>query len=117
MTRSVDLIGAGSRLAGDRVPAGRGARRAAARPDEDAVTLAAEAAVAALGSQDEVAAVILATTSPPYAEGGSVQTLVEVLGLQGATTAIELGASVRDSLLAIQHGSMPDTHGFMHRVL
>jgi hypothetical protein len=102
VTRGVNLIGAGSRLARDRVPAGRGARRAAARPDEDAVTLAAQAAAEALGSQAEVAAVILATTSPPYVTGGSVQTLVEVLGLQGATTAVELGASARDSLLAIR---------------
>jgi hypothetical protein len=100
--RSVDLIAAGSQLARDRVPVGRAARRAAARPDEDAVTLAAEAAVGALGSHTEVAAVILATTSPPYAEGGSVQTLVEVLGVQGGTTALELGASARDSLLAIR---------------
>jgi hypothetical protein len=99
-SRTVDLTGVGFRLGCDRIAVKAGARRVA-RPDEDGVTLAAEAAVEALGPRTAIGALILATTSPPYVEGGSVQTLVEVLGLQGATTAIELGASPRDSLLAV----------------
>jgi hypothetical protein len=101
--RAVALVGAGFRLGVDRVPAGRGRRRAAARPDEDAVTLAVEAAAEALdGFQGTVGRICLATITPPYLEGGSVQALAEILGLQGAVQALELTSSSRDGLAALR---------------
>src|ERR1700733_9786724 len=101
--RAVALVGAGFRLGVDRAPAGRGRRRAAARPDEDAVTLAVEAAAEALdGFQGSVGRICLATITPPYLEGGSVQALAEILGLQGAVQALELTSSSRDGLAALR---------------
>jgi hypothetical protein len=98
----VALLGAGLAIAADRAPAGR-RRRAAARADEDAVTLAADAAALALPDDVErVAGVIFATTTPPYLEGGSVQPLVELLGFQGDVFAIQLSGSLRDGLAAIR---------------
>lgn len=95
------LLGAGVAVASDRVPAGRG-RRAAARPDEDAITLAAEAARGALdGLAGQPQSIVLASTSAPYDSGGSVQPLVELLGLQGAIFAVELTATERDGLAAL----------------
>ncbi len=109
MTESLDhrpaatLLGAGVYLGADRVSAGRSARRAAARPDEDAVTLAAEAAARALPTDvDTVGAILLATTTPPYLEGASVQALAELLGFQGEVFALELSASLRDGLAAVR---------------
>jgi hypothetical protein len=101
--RTLALIGAGVALGIDRVPAGRGRRRAAARPDEDVVTLAAEACAASLrGFHGEVGAICLITTTPAYQEGGSVQVLAEILGLQGGIYALELSASWRDGLAAVR---------------
>jgi uncharacterized OB-fold protein len=45
---------------------------------------------------------ILATTSPPYDEGGSVQALAELTGLAGDIVALELTSSLRDGLTAIR---------------
>ena len=56
-----------------------------ADPDEDSVTLAAEAAWPLLertGIRPD--ALILATTEPAYDEGGNTQPLAEFLGLAGA---------------------------------
>jgi hydroxymethylglutaryl-CoA synthase len=101
--RPVALIGAGVVLGVDRVPAGRSRRRAAARPDEDAVTLAAEACALALeGFDGTVGAICFVTTTPPYEEGGSVQPLAEILGLQGDVYALELTASWRDGLAGVR---------------
>jgi hypothetical protein len=97
------LLGASVALAEDRVPAGRGGRRAVARPDEDAVTLSAEAAARVLPIDlERVGAIVLATTTPPYTTGASVQTLAELLGLQGDVFGIELTASTRDGLAALR---------------
>ena len=77
--------------------------RAVADPDEDAVTLAAAAALPLLeraGSAPR--ALVLASTSPPYDEGGSVQVLAELLGLAGDLVALELTASLADGLTAIR---------------
>jgi hypothetical protein len=97
------LLGAGAILGADRVRAGRSARRAAARPDEDAVTLSTEAAARALAPDvGRVGGILLATTTPPYLEGASVQALAELLGLQGDVFALELSASLRDGLAAVR---------------
>ena len=77
--------------------------RAVAGGDEDAVTLAAEAALPLLAAADASPDVlILATTSPPYDEGGSVQALAELTGLAGDIVALELTSSLRDGLTAIR---------------
>ena len=77
--------------------------RAVAGGDEDAVTLAAEAALPLLAAAAVPPGVlILVTTSPPYDEGGSVQALAELTGLAGDIVALELTSSLRDGLTAIR---------------
>ena len=99
---SVQLQSAGIALPADRAPARRG-RRCAARPDEDAVTLAADAALAALAAAPAPpAALLLATTTPPYDEGGSAQVLAELVGLEANVFVAELSASARDGLAALR---------------
>lgn len=95
------LLAVGAALPADRVPAGRG-RRCAARPDEDGITLAAQAGAEALDQADLPATLVLATTTPPYDEGGSVQVLAELLRLTPATCAVELTATARDGLSALR---------------
>ena len=56
----------------------------------------------ARGRGAAAASSILATTSPPYDEGGSVQALAELLGLAGDLVALELTASLRDGLTALR---------------
>lgn len=65
-----------------RVQSGRG-RMAVAGFDEDTVTLAAAAAAQILEAQPGARprALLLASLTSPYAEGGSVQILVEALGM------------------------------------
>lgn len=102
-SRSTLLLGAGVVLAADRAKAGAGRRRAVAQADEDAVTLAVEAAALALGAElDGVGTIILATDTPVYQEGGAVQLVAELLGLQGDVFALELQASRRDGLAAVR---------------
>jgi uncharacterized OB-fold protein len=77
--------------------------RSVAGGDEDAVTLAAEAALHVLaGIEPRPGILILATTSPPYDDGGSVQALAELTGLAGDIVAFELTSSLRDGLTAIR---------------
>lgn len=95
------LLALGAAFPSDRVPAGPG-RRCAARPDEDAVTLAAEAGLQALSGAGAPAALILASVSPPYDEGGSAQVLAELLGLPSDTFVSELTATMRDGVSAIR---------------
>ena len=72
-----------------------------ADPDEDAVTLAAEAALPVLERATlRPDALVLATTEPPYDEGGNVQPLAELLGLAGPLVAFELTATDRDGATA-----------------
>ena len=60
------------------------AMAAAAAFDQDTITLAADAALAVLdGTEVAPAALLLATVSPPLAEGGAVQVLAELTGLSG----------------------------------
>jgi len=103
-TRPTTLLrGAGAVLGADRVPAGSARRRAVARPDEDAVTLAVEAAALALPSDlERVGTIIFATDTPVYHEGAAVQLVAELLGLHGDVFAIELPASRRDGLAAVR---------------
>jgi len=96
------LLDCGVTIGGLRVSARR-ARRAVAHADEDALTLAADAAAIALreaSAQPDV--VIFASLSPPYAEGGSAQLLVELLRLPAEVVVAELGATLRDGLLALR---------------
>ncbi len=77
--------------------------RAVAGGDEDAVTLAAEAALPVLAVAGRPPGVlVLVTTSPPYDEGGSVQALAELTGLAGDIVALELTSSLRDGLTAVR---------------
>jgi hypothetical protein len=102
-SRSVSLLGGALVLGEDRVPAGRSRWRAAARFDEDAVTLAAEAAAQVLpDTLDRVGSIILATVTPPYSGGGSVQALAEILGMQGPVFALDLCGSARDGVAALR---------------
>lgn len=72
-------------------------------PDEDAITRAAEAALPLLErTRTRPDVLILATTEPPYDEGGNVQPLAELLGLSGSLVALELTASLRDGLSALR---------------
>jgi uncharacterized OB-fold protein len=78
-------------------------RLSEADPDEDSVTLAAEAALPLLERlSTRPGALILATTEPPYDEGGNVQPLAEILGLAGELVTFELTATDRDGLAAIR---------------
>lgn len=77
-----------------------GRARAIARSDEDALTLAAEAAGPLL-AKHRPAAVIFVSSSPPYAGGGSVQPLLEFLGLDDEVFAVELGGTPRDGTAAL----------------
>lgn len=96
------LLDAGVTIGRRRVP-DRRTRRAVAHFDEDAVTLAAEAAASALEQAPAPPdAVILASLSLPYAEGGSAQLLVELLRLPSKTVVMELGTTLRDGLLAVR---------------
>ena len=77
-----------------------------ADPDEDSLTLAAEAALVLLartGSRPH--ALVFATTEPPYDAGGNVQPLAELLDLAGDLVAVELTSTIRDGLTAIRVGA------------
>lgn len=93
-------------LARSRV-ASRGGRRAWGDRDEDAVTLAARAALALLARNQDArpGVLVLATTTPPYRLGGSVQPLAEILALAGDVVAVELTATPRDGLAALRVGA------------
>lgn len=84
--------------------AGRDGRRAYADRDEDAVTLGAAAALALLARHEGVRprALVLATTTPPYRLGGSVQPLAEMLDVTDDLVALELTATPADGLAALR---------------
>jgi uncharacterized OB-fold protein len=99
---SINLLDAALALPSARV-AGRRGRRCAIHADEDAVTLAAEAVTKLLEQTSaNPAALVLATTNPPYEEGGSTQPLVELAGLDPDLFTCELTATSRDGLAAIR---------------
>jgi hypothetical protein len=89
-------------LPSDRVSA-RGGRRCAAQYDEDAVTLAVQA-VLALDREGlpPPAALLFASVTPPYEEGGSAQVIAEMAGLGDELFCAELCSTPRDGLAALR---------------
>jgi 3-hydroxy-3-methylglutaryl CoA synthase len=71
--------------------------RAVANHDEDSLTMATEAALAALGDQGSTALdlVCFASTTPPYAEKSAAAVLSAVLDCGPATGVADLGGSLR----------------------
>ena len=82
---------------------GRG-ERAVASYDEDAVSMAVEAAREALRNGPCVDTLVFATTSPPYAEKLNAATLQAALALDEQIQTLELGASSRMGLGALLVG-------------
>jgi hypothetical protein len=98
------LLSVGVSFARDRVSRQR-RRVACARPDEDAVTLAAVAAAPALEAVGVTPrALLFASITPPYDEGGSAQPLAELLRLPARLFSAELTATARDGLGALRLG-------------
>lgn len=83
--------------------AGRG-ERAVASYDEDAASLAVEAARDALRGSVSVDTLIFATTSPPYAEKLNAATVQAALDLPESIAAFELSASTRMGAAALALG-------------
>ncbi len=112
MSGSAALTGLGHRWGSDLEAVGR-RTRAVARVDEDVVTMAVEAAATALPDDiAEVGALILASTTPPYARGGSAQLVAELLDLHGSLFTAELAATPRDGLAAIRLAvALAPSHG------
>jgi hydroxymethylglutaryl-CoA synthase len=99
---SSQLLAGAVSLPADRTPT-RAGRRCSAHYDHDAVTLAAEAV---LGLSREglpsPAALLFASVSPPYDEGGSAQLIAEIAGLGEELFCAELTATPRDGLAALR---------------
>ena len=90
--------------------AGKG-ERAVASFDEDAVSMAVEAARDALRGAAPAEALLFATTSPPYAEKLNAATIQAVLDLPASVRSAELGASSRMGLAALLLGADVATAG------
>lgn len=99
---SSQLLAGAVSLPADRTPT-RAGRRCSAHYDHDAVTLAAEAV---LGLSREglpsPAALLFASVSSPYDEGGSAQLIAEIAGLGEDLFCAELTATPRDGLAALR---------------
>lgn len=99
---TAQLLAGAVALPTDRVPT-RAGRRCAAAYDHDAVTLAAEAALALRWNDlPAPSALLFASVSPPYDEGGSAQTIAEIAGLGEDIFCAELTATPRDGLAAVK---------------
>src|SRR5262245_35771714 len=74
-----------------------GGERAVANHDEDSLTMAVEASLAALAERDGqgLGGVMLATTTPPYAEKSSAALLAAVVDAGRNLFATDLGGSLR----------------------
>jgi 3-hydroxy-3-methylglutaryl CoA synthase len=74
-----------------------GGERAVANHDEDSVTMAVEASLAALGGRSavNVGGVVLASTTPPYAEKSSAAILATVIDGPRDLFVADLGGSLR----------------------
>ncbi len=102
MTARCELLAAATILPDDRVRT-RGGHRCAAQYDEDAVTLAAQAVIALRQDRLEPpSALIFATVTPPYEEGGCAQLVAEIAGLPSQLFTVELTATPRDGLAAVR---------------
>ncbi|MGD9762109.1 MAG: OB-fold domain-containing protein [Candidatus Binatia bacterium] len=84
--------------------AGKG-ERAVASYDEDAASMAVEAAREALRDGPEVDTLIFATTSPPYAEKLNTATVQAALDLPETVRSLELGRTSRAGLSALLLGA------------
>lgn len=91
------------RLTRAAIGAGKG-ERAVASYDEDAVSMAVEAARDAVRGGVAVDALLFATLSPPYAEKLNAATIQAALDLPEAITSVELSASSRAGLSALLVG-------------
>jgi 3-hydroxy-3-methylglutaryl CoA synthase/uncharacterized OB-fold protein len=90
--------------------AGRG-ERAVASYDEDAASLAVEAAREVLAGGAEVDTLLFATTTPPYAEKLNAATVQAALGLPESVASVELGSCSRMGLAALGLGADLATAG------
>jgi hypothetical protein len=99
---SSQLLAGAVALPADRTPT-RAGRRCSTQYDHDAVTLAAEA-VLALAQEEPAApaALLFASVSPPYDEGGSAQVIAEIAGLGEDLFCAELTATPRDGVAALR---------------
>ncbi|UCE84576.1 MAG: OB-fold domain-containing protein [Deltaproteobacteria bacterium] len=78
--------------------------RAVASYDEDAPSMAVEAAREALRGAGGVDALLFATTSPAYAEKLDAATIHAALNLPAAVTALDVGGSTRAGLTSLLAG-------------
>ncbi len=83
---------------------GGAGERAVANYDEDALTMACEAALAALGSRDvsKVGACFFASTSGPYVEKSQATLVASVADLPAAVMTADLGGSLRAGTTALR---------------
>jgi len=88
------------RLQRSAIGAGRG-ERAVASYDEDAASLAVEASREAVTADTPLEALVLATTSPPYAEKLNAATVHAALSLPETMRSLELGGTSRAGLSAL----------------
>lgn len=79
--------------------------RAVAGYDEDAVSLAVEAARDAVASAGAIDTVILASLSPPYAEKSNAATMLAALDLPEQVLSLEMGGTSRAGLSALLVGA------------
>ena len=105
-TQSTEVIGAGIALPDHRTAnSPRGGRVAVAAWDQDILTLGAQAAQRVLDAHPgrRPATLILASVTTPFAEGGNVGILGEMLGVVGrGVTGLEIGGSVAAGLGALR---------------
>jgi hydroxymethylglutaryl-CoA synthase len=83
---------------------GGGGERAVANYDEDALTMACEAALAALGARDgaRVGACFFASTSGPYVEKSQATLVAAVADLPAAVLTADVGGSLRAGTTALR---------------
>ena len=81
-----------------------GPERSVAWSDEDSLTLGVEAARRCLATRDRsrIGLVVLATTTPPFAEKQGAVLLAAALGLEAGTRAVDLGGTLRCGVQALQ---------------
>ena len=84
--------------------AGGTGERAVANYDEDALTMACEAALHAIGARDvsRIGACFLASTSAPYVEKSSATLLATVADLRAEILTADLGSSLRCGTTALR---------------
>ncbi|MFT4263846.1 MAG: hypothetical protein QM572_10735, partial [Nocardioides sp.] len=80
------------------------ATRVVAAFDEDATTMAVEAAARALGDREPatVESLLLATSSPPYADKTNATAVHAALGLSPSAFAADLGSTARSTFAALR---------------